>query len=104
MSFFKKLTESIPFSGMSENAIITIVILLIVGFSVYIYLQYKKSIKLKEMDKRGVKREVFVNVSDNSSLAKSKVGKVKSKENAKVTVKVSKGSRIENSEVGKIED
>lgn len=93
MEFFTKLSELIPFEKLGTIGSIVVVALLITGFLIY---QAQKTNKTK--------RVLRAKVSEDAIIDNSDVGRIASKENSYINVKVHKGASITNSKVGEIED
>jgi hypothetical protein len=109
MGFFENLVENIPFNELSEYALIVVIVIIIVGFLAYQHIQNKKSIEVEnikketELKRLEVVEDIAVDIGKNTELKDSYVGKISSKRPSRMKITIAEGSKINNSEVGKID-
>lgn len=112
MPFFENLIKSIPFNNLGETTVVVVIAILIIGFLAYKKIQNKKVVDSKridadikreiELEKLGAALDLDVNLEKNVEIKDSAVGTIASDKASKMKVTVSSGTKIENSEVGKI--
>ncbi len=113
MSFFENLIKNIPFDNLGEITVIGIIIILIIGFLMYMQMQNKKSIGIekikmdakKEVDLKRLESidDIAVGIAKNVNIQDSSIGTTSSNKAGKIKVNIGEGAKISNSKVGKID-
>lgn len=103
MNVFEGLINSIPFDLLSENGIIKIFCIIVVGFLVYIFIN-RNSAQNDPITSILKRRTINTDISSGVKIEDSKIAKISGKQNANVNIKIGENTKMKNSEVGIIED